>query len=65
MAEGPRERECPECYDFGTIMMRGIGRDTQFKVCPFWREPGHLEEHEIRAALERIRRALNPSGRTA
>lgn len=56
---------CPECFDFGTIMLRGTGRDTQFMVCPLWREPGHLSEAEIRAKLAQIRHRLNPSGRTA
>jgi hypothetical protein len=59
------KKQCPECVTFQTILIRGIGRDAQFMVCPLWREPGHLTEDEIREKLAQIRQRLNPSGRMA
>lgn len=55
---------CSECTGT-TIMLRGSGLDTQFKVCSRRKEPGHLTEDEIRERLASIRQRLNPSGRTA
>lgn len=55
---------CPEC-DGRTVEFRGRGTETQYRICPRWREPGHLSREEIaeRIAVEAM--AEHPTGRTA
>lgn len=56
--------ECPECGGV-TIEFRGLGLDTQYRVCPRWKEPGHKTESECKAELRERRGAIRPSGRYA
>ena len=55
---------CPECFG-QTILFKGKGKDTQYKVCSKWPGPGHKTEVEINQIISRVRRQLNPSGRFA
>lgn len=55
------------CKDCGglTIELRGRGLDTEYRLCPLWREPGHKTEDEVRKELSAARQSLNPGGRYA
>ena len=58
------ELECPECHGT-TIMFKGKGLDMQYKICPYWKQPGHKSEGEIEQEIARIRRNICPLGRWA
>jgi hypothetical protein len=60
----PIEAQCVECGG-QTIEFRFAGKDTQYRLCPRWREPGHLSESELRTELQAERLAASPSGRQA
>jgi hypothetical protein len=62
--ERNRQLPCVECGG-RTIEFRGTGLNTQYRVCPRFREPGHLSEDEMVNALATARGNLTPSGRTA
>ncbi len=53
---------CPEC-EGRTVEFRGQGKMTQTKLCPRWREPGHLSEAECKAKIGMVVDAVMPSGR--
>ena len=55
---------CPECFG-KTINFKGPGLDSEYRVCPRYQEPGHLNAAEIREAYMAYGRAVYPSGRFA
>lgn len=55
---------CPECGN-RTIEFKGLGLDTQYKICSRYETPGHLSSDEIRKRIRAALTTLNPSGRTA
>lgn len=55
---------CTEC-DGRTVEFRGSGSRTEYRICPRWREPGHLSREEIAERLAVAAMTENPSGRTA
>ena len=55
---------CPECYG-KTVMFGGNGMDTQYKICPRYKEAGHKTEAEITTEIQRVQRLIRPSGRWA
>lgn len=57
--------KCADCGGRG-IEFRGSGNNTQYRVCPRWREPGHPTQEEITEKLAESRAANYPaSGRFA
>lgn len=58
-----RER-CEEC-EGRTVEARGSGKDTQWKLCRRWKEPGHKTEAEVRQELAAWYVHAAPSGRFA
>lgn len=58
------DKGCQECLGT-TIMFSGKGKDTQYKICSHWQEPGHVTEDEIKQRIYSVRMAINPSGRFA
>ena len=49
-----------------TVEFRGLGKDRQYRICPNWKEPGHLTEAEIKKAIGNERGWIMPhSGRFA
>lgn len=55
------------CSDCGgtTLEFRGVGKDTEYRLCPRWQEPGHMSKDEMRAKIRSLVADLNPSGRFA
>lgn len=62
---GDGDGDCEECGG-ATVEFRFAGKNTQYKLCSRWREPGHLSESEWRGKIQSARlAALPPSGRSA
>lgn len=55
---------CPECFG-QTIIFRGKGLESQYKLCSKWKQPGHLTEAAIKEKYEQMGRIICPSGRFA
>ncbi len=55
---------CPRCGG-QTIQFRGLGLDTEYKLCPNYLEPGHKTIEECRVIFTRMNRLIFPSGRVA
>ena len=62
--EDSNSEPCQECMGM-TIIFKGKGLDIQYKVCPYWKEPGHKSEGEIEQEISNLRRNVRPSGRFA
>ena len=62
--EDDRVNTCQECHGV-TIMFEGKGLDMQYKIRPYWKEPGHKSEGEIEQEISNLRRNIRPSGRFA
>jgi hypothetical protein len=60
----PTPQECPECKG-ASIEFRGLGLDTQYKICSRYKEPGHLTWDEMQAKFSERLKMLRPSGRFA
>jgi len=56
--------QCPECHG-RTLEFRRTGKDTEYKVCSRFLQPGHLSQGEIQAKIRQIMRGVFPSGRQA
>ena len=67
MNDGPDNATAPKCPDCGgtSVQFRGSGSNMQFRICPRYREAGHLSEQEIRDVIAEHRMAARPSGRFA
>lgn len=55
---------CAVCKG-ATVEFRGTGIATEYRICVRYREPGHLNEVEIRACVDDVRKGLRPSRRFA
>lgn len=55
---------CTEC-DGRTVEFRGSGASAEYRICPRWREPGHLSRDEIAERLAVEAMTEHPSRRTA
>ena len=59
------ENKCPECFG-QTIMFMDAGKNSQFKLCSRYKEPGHKTEAEIQQEYQAHMRFNMPrSGRFA
>lgn len=51
---------CTECGG-ASVEFRGSGKDTQYKVCSRYAEPGHLTKGQISARIRDVRAGNEPS----
>lgn len=57
--------KCSQCGG-NTIKFRFTGKERQYWICPRWKEPGHLNEDEMRAKyVKDAKKHAPPSGRFA
>lgn len=59
-----QQRACPECRG-QTVFFRGSGKDAQYRLCSHWTKPGHKDDLQIKAEIEKVKLQENPSGRMA
>jgi hypothetical protein len=59
-----QQRACPECHG-QTVFFRGHGWNSEYRLCHRWTKPGHKDELQIKAEIEKIRLQEKPSGRMA
>jgi len=58
------EKICTVCQN-KTILFRGKGLDTEYYICPHYKEAGHLTEKEINQKLIDMKKLLLHGGRWA
>lgn len=54
--------ECQECGG-ATVEFRFSGKDTQYKVCSRFAEPGHLTREQISRRISDVRSQYEPTSR--